>query len=232
MREYRENGARLGLLIDPEERRVHAYRERGEVEILEAPAAVSGDPILPGFTMSWVLPLWGHPCRPPQATESPAEPGVLVAVVAEPIDRLWYDGGLMAATVTEAALHRAGDLLERRFGVDTLWLFGSAARGEERSDSDLDLAALFRRRPAALDLLDARGELADLLGREVDLVDLDRASPILGMQVLRTGRLLVDRNPGRRYAFVGRTISMYEDVKILRREAERTLLQRVSGGRS
>jgi uncharacterized protein len=130
--------------------------------------------------------------------------------------------------VTEAALHGAGDLLERRFGLDTLWLFGSAARGEEREDSDLDLAALFRRRPAALELLDAKGELADLLGREVDLVDLDRASPILGMQVLRSGRLLVDRNPARRYAFFSRTISMYEDVKILRREAERALLQRVS----
>lgn len=131
--------------------------------------------------------------------------------------------------VSEAALRGAGDLLEGRFGLDTLWLFGSAARGEERKDSDLDLAALFRRRPAPLELLDAKGELADLLGREVDLVDLDRASPILGMQVLRSGRLLVDRNPARRYAFFGRTISMYEDVKILRREAERALLQRVSG---
>lgn len=52
MREYRENGARLGLLIDPEERRVHVYREGGEVEILDAPAAVAGDPLLPGFTLS------------------------------------------------------------------------------------------------------------------------------------------------------------------------------------
>jgi Uma2 family endonuclease len=52
LREYRENGARLGLLIDPEERRVHVYRERGEVEILDDPAAVVGEPVLPGFTLS------------------------------------------------------------------------------------------------------------------------------------------------------------------------------------
>lgn len=95
--------------------------------------------------------------------------------------------------VGEDALREAADLLERRFGVDTLWLFGSEARGTTHAGSDLDLGALFRRRPAPLERLDAAAELAELLGREVDLVDLDRASPVLGLQVLRSGRLLVDR---------------------------------------
>jgi hypothetical protein len=74
--------------------------------------------------------------------------------------------------------------------------------------------------------------LAQLLHREVDLVDLDRASPILGMQVLKHGRLLLDRNPERRHAFFSRTISMYDDIKIIRREAERRLFERFAGGRS
>jgi len=39
--------------------------------------------------------------------------------------------------------------LDLRFGVDTLWLFGSEAAGTARKDSDLDLAALFRRRRPA-----------------------------------------------------------------------------------
>ena len=134
--------------------------------------------------------------------------------------------------VTEDALRQAGDLLERRFGVDALWLFGSAARDQVRGDSDLDLAALFRRHPTLRERLDVAGDLAALLGSEVDLVDLDQASPILGLQVLRTGRLLVDRAPARRHAFFGRTLNLYEDLKILRREAERALFRRVSGGRS
>jgi predicted nucleotidyltransferase len=130
----------------------------------------------------------------------------------------------------DADLQRAVNVLEERFGLDTLWLFGSEAQGTTRPDSDLDLAALFRRRPTGLEVLEAQADLEQLLHREVDLVDLDRASPILCMQVLRYGRLVIDRNPKRRHAFFSRTISMYEDVKIVRRDAERRLLARVASG--
>lgn len=134
--------------------------------------------------------------------------------------------------LTDADLEQVVGLLEKRFGLDTLWLFGSEAQGKTRPDSDVDLAALFRRRPNALEVFEAQAELAELLHREVDLVDLDRASPILGMQVLRHGRLLIDHDPRRRHAFFSRTISMYDDIKIIRREAERRLFERFAGGRS
>jgi uncharacterized protein len=134
--------------------------------------------------------------------------------------------------ITDDDLQRAVDLLEERFGLNTLWLFGSEAQGRTRPDSDVDLAVLFQRRPTALEILEARTDLEELLHREVDLVDLDQASPILGMQVLRHGRLLIDRNPERRHAFFSRTISMYEDVKIVRRDAERRLFERFTIGQS
>ncbi|MFY9825971.1 MAG: nucleotidyltransferase domain-containing protein [Thermoanaerobaculia bacterium] len=132
--------------------------------------------------------------------------------------------------VTSDDLQKTVSFLDRRFGLETLWLFGSEARGTARPDSDLDFAAFFRRRPSALEILDAREDLKGALHREVDLVDLDQASPILGMQVLRHGRLLVDRDARRRYAFFSRTISMYEDVKIGRREAEQALYARMARG--
>ena len=49
--EYIANGAQLGWLIDPIEHRVHLYRPNAEPEILDAPDRISGDPILPGFTL-------------------------------------------------------------------------------------------------------------------------------------------------------------------------------------
>ena len=51
MREYMDNGARLGWLIDPQSRRVEIYRPGRDVEILDDPTSISGDPILPGFTL-------------------------------------------------------------------------------------------------------------------------------------------------------------------------------------
>ncbi|MBW8879061.1 MAG: nucleotidyltransferase domain-containing protein [Acidobacteria bacterium] len=133
--------------------------------------------------------------------------------------------------ITSDEIQKVVSFLDRQFGLDTLWLFGSEAAGTARLDSDIDLAALFRRRPSTLELFDARAELAAILLRDIDLVDLDQTSPILGMQVLRHGRLLVDRDLRRRYAFFSRTVSMYEDVKIGRREAERALFARVCSGR-
>jgi predicted nucleotidyltransferase len=131
--------------------------------------------------------------------------------------------------VTQDQIDRIVQFLDRRFGVDTLWLYGSEAQGTANPNSDVDLAALFRRRPEPLEVFDARTDLEEILHREVDLVDLDQTSPILGMQVLKHGRLLVDRNPGRRHNVFGRIIGLYEDVKILRREGEKELLRRMRG---
>ena len=51
MAEYIENGARLGWLIDPLERRVHVYRPNEKVEILNNPGQVSGEPLLKKFVL-------------------------------------------------------------------------------------------------------------------------------------------------------------------------------------
>ena len=57
MEEYIENGAQLGWLLDPSTRRVYVYRPGAEVEVLEDPEAVSGEPLLRGFTLD-VRALW------------------------------------------------------------------------------------------------------------------------------------------------------------------------------
>lgn len=51
MREYIDNGVRLGWLVDPEEMRVHIYRANGSIEILENPSRVSGEEVLQGFEL-------------------------------------------------------------------------------------------------------------------------------------------------------------------------------------
>ncbi len=57
MQEYLANGARLGWLIDPFEKRAYLYRPDQPVEILEDPADLKGDPVLPGFVFP-IRELW------------------------------------------------------------------------------------------------------------------------------------------------------------------------------
>jgi len=57
MAEYVENGASLGWLIDPLTRKVYVYRPNSEIEILDNPSKVSGEPLLKGFSLN-VKKLW------------------------------------------------------------------------------------------------------------------------------------------------------------------------------
>ena len=51
MQEYIDNGAVLGWLIDCKRRRVYIYRSQCEVERLDNPETISGDPVLRGFVL-------------------------------------------------------------------------------------------------------------------------------------------------------------------------------------
>jgi len=51
MREYLENGVRLGWLINPQDRQVEIYRQAEPVEVLTAPIHLSGEAVLPGFVL-------------------------------------------------------------------------------------------------------------------------------------------------------------------------------------
>ena len=57
MEEYRDNGCRLSWLLDPRRKRVAVYRPGQAVEILDAPARLSGEDVLPGFILD-VQFLW------------------------------------------------------------------------------------------------------------------------------------------------------------------------------
>ena len=52
MKEYIENGASLGWLIDAGKRKVYVYRPNTKVEIMEKPTEISGEPLLKGFILN------------------------------------------------------------------------------------------------------------------------------------------------------------------------------------
>lgn len=58
MKEYMNNGARLGWLIDRKNRKVEIYRQNQDVEVLENPVTLSGEDVLPGFVLD-LTEVWG-----------------------------------------------------------------------------------------------------------------------------------------------------------------------------
>lgn len=77
--------------------------------------------------------------------------------------------------VDSEALTAAASLL-RRLGATEVFVFGSATRDELRPGSDVDMAA--RGLPAS-GYFSAVSKATDLLGRPVDLVDLDDPTPVV-----------------------------------------------------
>jgi Uma2 family endonuclease len=51
MQEYQENGAKFGWLIDRNRKKVEIYRPSKAVEIQNYPSNLSGEDVLPGFTL-------------------------------------------------------------------------------------------------------------------------------------------------------------------------------------
>ncbi|RUT00847.1 hypothetical protein DSM106972_072560 [Dulcicalothrix desertica PCC 7102] len=58
MKEYIDNGARLGWLLNPQQRQVEIYRPGLEVEVLQNPTKLSGEDVLPGFVLN-MRRVWG-----------------------------------------------------------------------------------------------------------------------------------------------------------------------------
>ncbi|HCU25382.1 MAG TPA: hypothetical protein DF383_10205, partial [Deltaproteobacteria bacterium] len=61
--------------------------------------------------------------------------------------------------------------LASQYGASDVRVFGSAARGEERSDSDLDLLVELEPNRSLLDRIGLIQDLEDLLGRKVEVVN-------------------------------------------------------------
>lgn len=113
-------------------------------------------------------------------------------------------------------------------GIDSIILFGSYAKGTQTNQSDIDLAILFdpTQIPSKLDIIFWKQELSDLLKKEIDIICLNDASPILGMQVEQNNIPLLTINPLAYEKYKIILYSDYAELKELRAQAEKQILER------
>jgi predicted nucleotidyltransferase len=104
-----------------------------------------------------------------------------------------------------------------------VYRFGSTAQGTATGGSDADIAVLTRARIAPERRFDVQEALAAEIGRDVDLVDLTCASPVMAIQVITKGDVIYDGDSDARGRFEDRTFGAYARLN----EERRGILERV-----
>jgi predicted nucleotidyltransferase len=123
----------------------------------------------------------------------------------------------------------------QQFPVVVAYQFGSSVQGRGGPMSDLDLAVLVT--PETPEQRYLRLQMEILLALDpvtgyapVDLVVLNRASPLLQHEVIATGRVLYARSEADRRAFVEAVRRAYWDTAYLRRVQYAALRARLNAG--
>lgn len=110
----------------------------------------------------------------------------------------------------------ARNYLESHPKILFAYLFGGLAKGEPQPLSDVDIAVFLTGTPVAVeDKLDILGKLINSLQTdEIDLVILNTAGLPLIMNILRSKRVLVDKQPLSRHIFESLMMRKYFDFSI------------------
>ena len=106
-----------------------------------------------------------------------------------------------------------------------IYLFGSYAKNINREESDIDIAVLLGTSMESKEKYKYKMELVDLLGKEVDLIDLTDANIILKHQIVTTGKNLFCRTKLERDEFKYGVISCYyqykEDIDVVKKSIKK-----------
>jgi predicted nucleotidyltransferase len=70
-------------------------------------------------------------------------------------------------------------------GATNIRVFGSVARGEDTANSDIDFLMDFETDRSLIDLVAAKIELEELLGRKVDVITVQALHPMMRQVVMR-----------------------------------------------
>lgn len=118
------------------------------------------------------------------------------------------------------------NILSKCNDVLLVFLFGSVAKGFSAPYSDIDIAILFCHDVDFYRISSIKEDLSKRFNNiTVDIVVLNNASPIIKMQALRNGTLLINKVPSVYNEFFVNTIIEYDDLKQIRKGVEENILK-------
>lgn len=133
-------------------------------------------------------------------------------VLGEPVIGAWYADRVMSTLV--GAIEST---LLRWEPVRAAWLFGSAADGTSGPTSDVDVAVLGCAALPLDRLAQLAADLERACGKPVDVVVVERASPVLAFEVVSRGIRLSSREPDAADDWEDRALRRYLGTRALRR---------------
>lgn len=103
------------------------------------------------------------------------------------------------------------------FDISLIYIFGSYAKGNNRKDSDIDIALLLNGEIDPYTKLNILGALVDIFKTEnIDLVILNDVNEVLRFQVIKYGKLIYMESQLSKVLFETRTMSEYMDMEHFR----------------
>ena len=101
-------------------------------------------------------------------------------------------------------------LLEILPKLKAIYVFGSFAKGEANKDSDIDIGIISEDGLSPSLTFDIAQQLAVLLNRDVDLLDIEHVPLVMQFQIISTGKNIYAKYPVELLEFETRIISMYQ----------------------
>ena len=129
-------------------------------------------------------------------------------------------------TISEKDLILVNKYLRKKLSPYLIILFGSAVKGTFKETSDLDIAFLSDISHDDYDLFMIGQGLTDMIDKEVDLIDLSKASTVFQAQILSTGKEIFCNDPDKKRLF---QVLTYKKYAKLNEEREPILLKAKRG---
>lgn len=120
---------------------------------------------------------------------------------------------------------RLADFFGKKSEVLLVFLFGSAASRKMAEGSDIDIGILFEFQLDFYKVNEFKNELSSMFKRDIDIANLNSASPVLKMQVLKNGVLVFAKDKKIYNQFYVDAINQYDDLKQTRKICEDNILK-------
>ena len=110
-------------------------------------------------------------------------------------------------------IEKCKDILMEYENIIFAYIFGSYVQGKIRTDSDIDIAIYLEKKIDAGTYLEIKMSLTEACKREIDLIILNDATPLLKHEIYKNNILLFTRDKAVETSYKVKILFEYNDIK-------------------